>query len=58
MTEIKQAVLDGKIVMALFRVNIAANDRLSYYYELSSGLYINKYSRTWILSAFPEQETK
>ena len=57
-TEVKQAVLEGKLVIALFRVNNATGDRLEYYYDLMSGLYLTEYSRTWILSAPPTQETK
>ena len=58
MTQVKQAVRDGKIVIALFRVNRASDNTLKYYYEIMSGLYRTDLSRTWILSAFPEQETK
>lgn len=58
LTEIKQAVLDGEIVIALFRVNTASEDIFAFYFDLSYGLYRRDFSRSWILSAFPEQEDK
>jgi len=58
MTQTKQGILDGEIVMALFRINQASEETLEYYFELGNGLYRTDFSRTWILSAFPEQETK
>ena len=58
MTEMKQAVQKGEIVIALFRVNQAQEDTIAYYYELGNGLYLTDFSRTWIFSAFPKQETK
>lgn len=53
-SNIKQPVLDGDIVIVLFRVNKADAETLSYYYELSRGLYLTDLSSAWILSAFPE----
>ena len=54
MTEMKQAVQNGKAVIALFRVNQAQEDTIAYYYELGTGLYLTDFSRTWIFSAFPK----
>ena len=51
---IKQPVLDGKIVIVLFRVNKANADTLRYYHELGSGLYQTDFSNTWVFSAFPK----
>ena len=51
---IKQPVLDGKVVIVLFRVNKADTETLSYYYELSRELYVRDFSNTWLFSAFPE----
>lgn len=53
-SNIKQPVLDGDIVIVLFRVNKADEETLSYYYELRRGLYLTDLSSAWILSAFPE----
>lgn len=57
-TQVKQAVLDGDIVIALFRVNRADENTMAYYDDIGYGLYQTDYSRTWIFSAFPTQETK
>jgi hypothetical protein len=51
---IKQPVLDGQIVIVLFRVNKADSDFLRYYHEIGNGLYQTDYSNTWIFSAFPK----
>jgi len=53
-TEIKQPVLDGKIVIVLFRVNKADARAIDYYYQLGRGLYQKDFSNTWIFSAFPK----
>ncbi len=53
-SNIKQPVLDGKIVIVLFRVNRVDPETLSYYYQLGRGLYLTDYSNTWVFSAFPE----
>ena len=53
-TEIKQPVLDGQIVIVLFRVNKADDQTLRYYYDLGRGLYLRDFSNTWLFSAFPE----
>lgn len=53
-TNIKQPVLDGKIVIVLFRVNKANEEILDYYHQLGSGLYQTDFSNTWIFSAFPQ----
>jgi hypothetical protein len=53
-SNIKQPVLDGEIVIVLFRVNKADTDTLSYYYELGRGLYLRDFSNTWVFSTFPE----
>ena len=58
MTELKQAVLDGKIVIAIFRINQDYENREGYYYEIGTGLYRTDFSRTWIFTAFPKQEIK
>ena len=58
LTKLKQAVLDGKVVIALFRVNVVDEEKLTFYYKLASGLYRREFARTWILSGFPTQETK
>lgn len=51
---LKPYVLEGDIVLALFRVNSADPYTLEYYYDLGSGLYLTDYSNAWIFSAFPE----
>ena len=51
---IKPAVLDGEIVLVLFRVNRVNTETLDYYYELGRGLYQRDFSHTWLFSAFPE----
>ena len=51
---IKPAVLDGEIVIVLFRVNRVDAETLDYYYELGRGLYLRDFSNTWLFSAFPE----
>ena len=53
-TDIKQPVLDGQIVIVLFRVNRADDQTLRYYYDLGRGLYLRDFSNTWLFSAFPE----
>jgi 4-amino-4-deoxy-L-arabinose transferase-like glycosyltransferase len=53
-SDIKGPVLDGQIVIVLFRVNKADLDTLRYYHELGTGLYQTDFSNTWIFSAFPE----
>jgi 4-amino-4-deoxy-L-arabinose transferase-like glycosyltransferase len=55
-TDLKPAVLDGEVVIALFRVNSTDPYTLQYYYDLGGGLYLTDYSNTWIYSDFPEQE--
>jgi hypothetical protein len=52
--KIKQPVLDGQLVIVLFRVNKADDSTLSYYYELRRGLYLTDFSSAWLLSAFPK----
>ena len=51
---IKQPVLDGDVVIVLFRVNKADSKTLSYYYKLGRKLYLTDYSNTWIFSAVPK----
>jgi len=51
---IKQAVLDGEIVIVLFRVNKADSETLAYFLQLGYGLYQSDYRNTWIFSAFPK----
>jgi len=53
-SDIKQPVLDGEIVIVLFRVNKADAKTMRYYYELGTGLYQTDFSNTWLFSAFPE----
>jgi 4-amino-4-deoxy-L-arabinose transferase-like glycosyltransferase len=53
-SEIKPAVLDGQLVIILFRVNKADGKTLRYYYELGRGLYLRDFSNAWLFSAFPE----
>jgi len=53
-SSIKQPVLDGEIVIVLFRVNRAIPETLDYFYQLGYGLYQTDFSNTWIFSAFPE----
>jgi hypothetical protein len=53
-SEIKQAVLDGKIALILFRVNRVDKKTFDYYYHLGSGLYQQDFSSTWIFTAFPQ----
>ncbi len=53
-SEIKPYVLEGKIVLVLFRVNKAESTILDYYYELGRGLYLTDLGNTWIFSAFPK----
>ena len=54
MAEIKQAVLDGKLAIILFRVNKVDEKTLRYYYELGRGLYLTDFSNTWLFTAFPK----
>jgi 4-amino-4-deoxy-L-arabinose transferase-like glycosyltransferase len=51
---IKQSVLDGEIVIVLFRVNRADSETLDYFLQLGYGLYQSDYRNTWIFSAFPK----
>jgi hypothetical protein len=51
---IKQAVLEGKIVIVLFRVNKADSEILAYFRQLGTGLYQRDFSNTWIFSEFPK----
>jgi 4-amino-4-deoxy-L-arabinose transferase-like glycosyltransferase len=51
---IKPAVLDGEVVIVLFRVNRVNAETLDYYYELGRGLYQWDFSHTWLFSDFPE----
>ena len=53
-SDIKQPVLDGEIVIVLFRVNKADAETMRYYYQLGTGLYQTDYSNTWVFSAVPE----
>ncbi len=53
-SQIKALVLEGKIVLVLFRVNKADDTTLTYYYELGRGLYLTDLGNTWIFSAFPK----
>ncbi|GAB4505399.1 MAG: hypothetical protein Fur0043_23940 [Anaerolineales bacterium] len=55
-SQIKMPVLEGKIVLVLFRVNKADPTTLDYYYALGRGLYLTDLGNTWIFSAFPKQE--
>jgi hypothetical protein len=54
MATIKQAVLDGKLAIILFRVNKVDDETLRYYYELGRGLYLTDFSNTWLFTAFPK----
>jgi len=54
MSDIKQAVLDGKLAIILFRVNKVDEETLRYYYELGHGLYQTDFSHTWLFTAFPK----
>jgi 4-amino-4-deoxy-L-arabinose transferase-like glycosyltransferase len=58
LTQIKQDILEGKYVIALFRVSRVSDRTLEFYYKFSLGLNRKVYGQTWILSAFPEQENK
>jgi hypothetical protein len=53
-SNIKQPVLDGEIVIVLFRVNKADEETMRYYYQLGTGLFQTDYSNTWVFSAVPE----
>ena len=53
-SHIKQPVLDGYIVIVLFRVNRADANTLRYYRQLGTGLYQTDFSDTWMFSAFPK----
>jgi len=53
-SQLKQAVLDGKIVFILFRVNKADSETMEYFRQLGTGLYQQDFSNTWIFSAFPK----
>lgn len=52
-SNIKQLVLDGQIVLALFRVNAADANTIEYYYDLGRGLRLTDYRNAWLFSAFP-----
>jgi hypothetical protein len=54
LSDIKQAVLDGKLAIILFRVNKVDEETLDYYYELGRGLYLTDFSGTWLFTAFPQ----
>ncbi len=53
-SDIKGPVLDGKVVIVLFRVNKMDSKTLAYYHQLGSGLYQTDFSNTWMFSAFPK----
>jgi 4-amino-4-deoxy-L-arabinose transferase-like glycosyltransferase len=53
-SDIKGPVLDGKVVIVLFRVNKMDAKTLAYYHQLGSGLYQTDFSDAWIFSAFPK----
>jgi hypothetical protein len=53
-SQIKQPVIDGRIVLILFKVNKADAQTLDYYYALGSGLYLTDFSNAWLFTAFPE----
>ena len=53
-SNIKQPVLDGHVVIVLFRVNKMDPTTMSYYHELGSGLYQTDLKSAWIFSAFPK----
>lgn len=53
-SQIKAPVLEGKIVVVLFRINKAEATTLAYYYDLGRGLYLTDLGNTWIFSAFPK----
>jgi len=54
LSDIKQAILDGKLAIILFRVNKVDEETLDYYYELGRGLYLTDFSDTWLFTAFPK----
>ena len=54
LSDIKQAVLDGKLAIILFRVNKVDEETLRYYYELGRGLYLTDFSDAWLFTAFPK----
>jgi hypothetical protein len=51
---IKQPVLDGEIVIILFRVNKMDAETMAYFRQLGTGLYQTDFSNTWMFSAFPK----
>ena len=53
-SDIRRSVLEGKIVLVLFRVNKVDSKTLKYYYQLGTGLYQTDFSNTWMFSAFPK----
>ena len=53
-SEMKQSVLDGKVVVALFRVNKVDNKTIDYYYQLMEGLYRIDYGADWVFVAPPK----
>jgi len=53
-SDTKQAVLEGKAVIVLFRVNKADESTLDYYIKLGIGLYQTDFSNTWMFSAVPK----
>jgi hypothetical protein len=55
---IKEAVLDGKIVIVLFRVNKADAETMAYFRQLGTGLYQTDFSNTWVFSAIPKKKRK
>ena len=52
-SDVKQSVLDGEVVIALFRVNRVDNQTIDYYYQLMTGLYRIDYGADWVLVAPP-----
>lgn len=53
-SDIKAPVLNGKIVIVLFRVNKSNPETMEYFHQLGEGLYQTDFSNTWIFSAFPK----
>ena len=51
---IKQPVLDGDVVIVLFRVSRADPETLRYYHKLGNNLFQTDFSDTWIFSAVPK----
>jgi 4-amino-4-deoxy-L-arabinose transferase-like glycosyltransferase len=53
---IKEAVLEGKIMIVLFRVNKADSETMAYFRQLGTGLYQTDFSNTWVFSAIPKKK--